>query len=96
MYCARCFEEITRPHFHNNKPYGSTCIRIVGGTPSKKPSKWMKVDPVETYYREAMARRGLQPWQIGVKMKVKSRISVVYFGSEQVFHDGKNFYVKCK
>lgn len=44
MYCARCFEEITVPHWHSGAPYGSTCYKIVTG---EKPSKSTKYIPCE-------------------------------------------------
>jgi len=37
IVCHRCGEELTAPHFHNGKPYGWTCIKLVN--PSAKKDK---------------------------------------------------------
>jgi hypothetical protein len=44
--CHRCGEIITAPYFHEGKPYGYSCIKIVNPSVKKKQVKehWVKAD----------------------------------------------------
>jgi hypothetical protein len=46
VLCHRCGEVITAPYFHEGKPYGYSCIKIVNPTIKKKQSKehWVIAD----------------------------------------------------
>jgi hypothetical protein len=46
MNCHRCGELITAPYFHNGKPYGYSCIRLVNPSVKKVKdcSNWVAAD----------------------------------------------------
>ena len=46
IQCHRCGEVITAPYFHEGKPYGYSCIKVVNPTVKKNKHKehWVKAD----------------------------------------------------
>lgn len=46
IHCNRCGEEITAPYWHDGKPYGWSCIRIVNPKAKKNKDKqhWVIAD----------------------------------------------------
>lgn len=44
--CHRCGEELTAPYFHEGRPYGYSCIKIVNPSTKRKKEKqhWVRAE----------------------------------------------------
>ena len=48
--CTCCGSDVTVPYFHNDKPYGYTCITKVTGKKARKSKEiWLQGEPSEVF-----------------------------------------------